>query len=202
MKRREFIGLVGGAAAAWPLVARAQQVTVPVIGFLRSTSADDWLLVAAFRQGLREAGFVEGQDCAIEFRWGDNQLERLPALVADLLRRPVAVIVTNTPGALAAKTVTATVPIVFATGGDPSGMASSPASTSPAATSPASTSPPRNSLQSSLGSCESCGRKPRALPCSPIPAFPRPSSLSQTSEQRRRPLAAKRNPLRQRRPRD
>ena len=112
--------MIGGAAAAWPLTAQAEQPGMPVIGFLRSTSSpDSQHLVAAFRQGLREAGFVEDQHSAIEYRWADNQLERLPALVADLLRRPVAVIVTNTPGALAAKAATTTVPIVFATGGDP-----------------------------------------------------------------------------------
>jgi putative tryptophan/tyrosine transport system substrate-binding protein len=120
MRRREFITLLGGAAAALPMVARAQQPTVPVIGVVRSTSATDSVhIVAAFRQGLKQAGFVEGQDCTIEYRWADNRLDRLPALVADLLRQRVDVIVANTPAALAAKAATTTVPIVFAGGGDP-----------------------------------------------------------------------------------
>jgi putative ABC transport system substrate-binding protein len=120
VRRREFITLLGGAAATWPLASRAQQPAVPVIGLVRSTSpADSAHIVAAFRQGLKQIGFVEGQDCAIEYRWADNQLDRLPALVADLLRFPVAVIVANTPAAFAAKAATTAVPIVFAGGGDP-----------------------------------------------------------------------------------
>jgi putative ABC transport system substrate-binding protein len=119
IRRREFITVVAGAAA-WPLAARAQQPAVPVIGFLRSSSlADSTHLVTAFRQGLKEAGFVEGQKVAIEFRWAENQLDRLPALVADLIRRPVTVIVGNNLAARAAKAATTTVPIVFAYGGDP-----------------------------------------------------------------------------------
>ena len=120
MKRREFIALLGGAAAAWPLAARAQQPKVPVVGFLRDTSlADAMHLVAAFRQGLKEAGFIEGQNVMVEYRSAEHQLHRLPALVADLVRQQVALFVGNTESALAAKSANTTVPIVFVTGGDP-----------------------------------------------------------------------------------
>lgn len=120
MKRREFITLLGSTAAAWPLTSRAQQAAMPVVGFLRSTTlADSTQLVHAFRQGLQEAGFVEGQNVAIEYRWGDNQIDRLPALAADLVSRPVTLIVGNSIAARAAIAATKTVPIVFATGIDP-----------------------------------------------------------------------------------
>jgi len=119
MRRREFITLLGGAAA-WPVVARAQQSAMPVIGWLgvRSPSQAPHF-VDAFRQGLKEIGFLDGQNVVIELHSAEDHVDRLPALVAELVRRPVAVIVGNNPAALAAKAATSTVPIVFAYGGDP-----------------------------------------------------------------------------------
>jgi putative ABC transport system substrate-binding protein len=119
--RRDFITLLGGAAAAWPVAARAQQAGVPVVAFLNGSSSGGYsYLVEAFRQGLKETGYVEGQNVAVEYRWAEGQYDRVPVMALEVVsRRQVAVIVANTPGVLAIKGAVTTIPIVFTTASDP-----------------------------------------------------------------------------------
>jgi putative tryptophan/tyrosine transport system substrate-binding protein len=120
MRRREFVNVLGGAVVVWPLRALAQQTSLPVVGFLNSASADGYAsMAAAFKRGLKEAGYAEGQNVTVEYRWADNQYERLPALAADLVNIRVNVIFANSPSIPAALAATKTIPIIFNSGDDP-----------------------------------------------------------------------------------
>ena len=138
MRRRKFVGLVG-SAVAWPLAARAQQTALPVIGILSGGSlAATATLLPGFREGLRDAGYIERQNVLIEGQWAEGQYDRLPVLAAELVHRSVASIFANSlPSVFAAKAATSTIPIVFISAGDPCNLASSPVSTDRAAISPA-----------------------------------------------------------------
>jgi ABC-type uncharacterized transport system substrate-binding protein len=188
VRRREFITLLGGAAVAWPLGARAQQAAVPVIGFLSTLSPEsNTPRLAAFDRALKEFGFVDGRNVAIEYRFVQGQYDRLPEMADELIRRQVAVIVAagGEPSAVAVKSATSTTPIVFVMGSDPVKAGLVTSYIGPAATSAASTFSPIRWKQSGLGCCASwCHERRRSAFCG-IRALHRPRVSCETCRRRR-----------------
>jgi putative tryptophan/tyrosine transport system substrate-binding protein len=167
MRRRAFITLLGGAAAAWPLVASAQQPAMPVIGFLDSRSSDGMATrLAAFRQGLKEVGLVEGENVTIIYRWAEGRVDRLPEMASELARQATVIVTSGGPPAAFAAKAATTTPIVFLVGEDRPGSVSSPASPAPAAISRGSICWPTNWRPSDCSSCTSSCPKLSASPSS------------------------------------